>query len=103
MVADRARCPTRIASTPPGSSRTSSQRPKDARTGSSRLLGPVSLPAAANDVAPGTGTFGGEANTIHLVSADLTEDWPRLSKEEVGMRLVSRIADWFDTRPEAAR
>ena len=57
----------------------------------------------ANDVAPGTGTFGGEANTIHLVSADLTEDWPRLSKEEVGMRLVSRIADWFDTRPEAAR
>ena len=56
----------------------------------------------ANDVSPGTGTFGGEANTIHLVSADGAENWPRLSKDEVASRLVSRIADWFDTHAEAA-
>lgn len=47
----------------------------------------------ANDVAPGTGTFGGEANTIHLVTADGVEDWPTMTKAEVAERLASRIAD----------
>ncbi len=56
----------------------------------------------ANDVSLGTGTFGGEANTIHLLTGEGSEDWPRLSKDEVAARLAARIADWFDTRPEAA-
>ena len=30
----------------------------------------------ANDVSAGTGTFGGDANTIHLVAASGVEDWP---------------------------
>ena len=30
----------------------------------------------ANDVSPGTGTFGGDRNTIHLVDAGGVEDWP---------------------------
>jgi phosphopantothenoylcysteine decarboxylase / phosphopantothenate---cysteine ligase len=47
----------------------------------------------ANDVSPGTGTFGGTENTIHLVSADAVEDWPRMSKAEVAERLAARIAD----------
>jgi phosphopantothenoylcysteine decarboxylase/phosphopantothenate--cysteine ligase len=46
----------------------------------------------ANDVSPGTGTFGGEQNRIHLVSAEGVEDWPLMEKREVAARLVERIA-----------
>ena len=46
----------------------------------------------ANDVGPGTGTFGGAANTVHLVTADGVESWPTLSKREVAGRLADRIA-----------
>lgn len=47
----------------------------------------------ANDVSPGTGTFGGNDNTIHLVSADGVEDWPRMSKADVANRLATRVAE----------
>jgi phosphopantothenoylcysteine decarboxylase / phosphopantothenate---cysteine ligase len=47
----------------------------------------------ANDVSPATGTFGGDANTVHLVSAAGVEDWPRSSKEAVAERLALRIAE----------
>jgi len=47
----------------------------------------------ANDVSPETGTFGGDANTVHLISADGIEDWPPLSKHGVAERLAGRIAD----------
>jgi phosphopantothenoylcysteine decarboxylase / phosphopantothenate---cysteine ligase len=47
----------------------------------------------ANDVSPETGTFSGDDNTVHLVTADSVEDWPRLSKREVATRLAARIAD----------
>jgi phosphopantothenoylcysteine decarboxylase/phosphopantothenate--cysteine ligase len=46
----------------------------------------------ANDVSPGSGTFGGDRNTIHLVDADGIEDWPIMTKSEVAARLVERIA-----------
>lgn len=46
----------------------------------------------ANDVSPGTGTFGGDDNTVHLVSAQAVEDWPRMRKDEVAGRLAERIA-----------
>ncbi|HLB79718.1 MAG TPA: phosphopantothenoylcysteine decarboxylase, partial [Dongiaceae bacterium] len=46
----------------------------------------------ANDVSPGTGTFGGARNTVHLISAAGVEDWPTLSKQEVADRLAARIA-----------
>ncbi|MFX4220880.1 MAG: bifunctional phosphopantothenoylcysteine decarboxylase/phosphopantothenate--cysteine ligase CoaBC [Thalassobaculum sp.] len=49
----------------------------------------------ANDVSPATGTFGGDSNTVHLVTADGTEDWPAMTKAEVGRRLAARIADHF--------
>ncbi|SJZ94769.1 phosphopantothenoylcysteine decarboxylase / phosphopantothenate--cysteine ligase [Enhydrobacter aerosaccus] len=57
----------------------------------------------ANDVSPATGTFGGERNTVHLVSAEGVEDWPTLAKEEVAVRLAVRIADHLGRpRPAAA-
>jgi phosphopantothenoylcysteine decarboxylase/phosphopantothenate--cysteine ligase len=46
----------------------------------------------ANDVGPGTGTFGGEQNTVHLVTAEGVESWPTLSKREVAERLADRVA-----------
>src|SRR6266446_6605888 len=46
----------------------------------------------ANDVAPGTSTFGGDSNTIHLVDADGIEHWPVMTKRDVATRLADRIA-----------
>ncbi len=46
----------------------------------------------ANDVSPAVGTFGGERNTVHLVSATGVEDWPTMAKDDVAMRLAGRIA-----------
>jgi len=47
----------------------------------------------ANDVSPETGTFGGDANRVHLISAEGQEDWPAMSKVEVAERLASRVAE----------
>ena len=54
----------------------------------------------ANDVAPGTGTFGGDRNTIHLVTEKGVETWPTLAKDDVARRLAERIAETL--RPAAA-
>src|ERR1700760_496421 len=47
----------------------------------------------ANDVSPGTGIMGGERNTVHLITANTTEDWPEMDKRDVGQRLTARIAE----------
>ena len=47
----------------------------------------------ANDVSASQGVFGGDENTVHLVTADQVESWPRMAKAEVAARLVRRIAD----------
>ena len=47
----------------------------------------------ANDVAPETGTFAGDSNTVHLITEDGVEDWPRLTKTDVAGRLADRIAE----------
>ena len=49
----------------------------------------------ANDVSPATGTFGGDANTIHLITGDGAEDWPTLTKHEVAEKLAARITEHF--------
>ena len=46
----------------------------------------------ANRVGGDTGTFGGHDNTVHLITRDGVEDWPRLSKIELGTKLAERIA-----------
>jgi phosphopantothenoylcysteine decarboxylase/phosphopantothenate--cysteine ligase len=46
----------------------------------------------ANDVSTGTGTFGGDTNTVHVVDARGAETWPELRKTEVAQRLARRIA-----------
>ena len=47
----------------------------------------------ANDVSPEIGTFGGDANTVHLITADGVEDWPRMAKTAVAERLAERVAE----------
>ena len=49
----------------------------------------------ANDVSPETGTFGGDANRVHLIRGDGEEAWPVMSKAEVGHRLAEAIAQSF--------
>jgi phosphopantothenoylcysteine decarboxylase/phosphopantothenate--cysteine ligase len=46
----------------------------------------------ANDVSTATGTFGGDRNTVHLISAEGVEDWPTMAKDDVASRLAGRIA-----------
>jgi phosphopantothenoylcysteine decarboxylase/phosphopantothenate--cysteine ligase len=46
----------------------------------------------ANDVSTAAGTFGGERNTVHLISAESVEDWPTMAKDDVALRLAGRIA-----------
>jgi phosphopantothenoylcysteine decarboxylase/phosphopantothenate--cysteine ligase len=68
----------------------------------------------ANDVSAASGTFGGDANTVHLISAngaagnaiegdageaDAIESWPAMSKEAVAERLATRIADALEGPP----
>ncbi|RCK53910.1 bifunctional phosphopantothenoylcysteine decarboxylase/phosphopantothenate synthase [Thalassospira profundimaris] len=67
-------------------------RAKRARKGCDWIL--------ANNVAPDSGTFGGEDNEIHLIAGnDVQSDelWPKQSKIAVARTLVSRIARHFDT------
>ncbi|HEC90527.1 MAG TPA: bifunctional phosphopantothenoylcysteine decarboxylase/phosphopantothenate--cysteine ligase CoaBC [Alphaproteobacteria bacterium] len=45
----------------------------------------------ANDVSKGTGVFGGDDNTVRLLTGDGVEVWPKMTKEEVAARLVERI------------
>ncbi|MGY9002862.1 MAG: phosphopantothenoylcysteine decarboxylase domain-containing protein, partial [Rhodospirillales bacterium] len=47
----------------------------------------------ANDVSPATGAFGGDENTLHLITSDGVEDWPRLGKQAAADKLAVRIAD----------
>ncbi len=53
----------------------------------------------ANDVSPGTGVFGGDQNTVHLIRPDGTEDWPPMAKSAVAARLAEAIANHFSAAP----
>ena len=46
----------------------------------------------ANDVSPEGGVFGGDRNTVHLVTADGVESWPAMAKDDVAGALVKRVA-----------
>ncbi|MGL4289602.1 MAG: bifunctional phosphopantothenoylcysteine decarboxylase/phosphopantothenate--cysteine ligase CoaBC [Phreatobacter sp.] len=65
-------------------------RAKLARKGSDLIV--------ANDVGTATGTFGGDANTVHIVSADGVETWARQSKDDVARALVRLIAKKLETK-----
>ena len=45
----------------------------------------------ANCVTPESGVFGGDENKVTLFTADSSEAWPQLSKDEIGSKLADRI------------
>ncbi|KIN74843.1 bifunctional phosphopantothenoylcysteine decarboxylase/phosphopantothenate--cysteine ligase CoaBC [Sulfitobacter guttiformis] len=47
----------------------------------------------ANDVSPATGIMGGAENAVTVISEAGTEEWPRMSKDQVAQKLAARIAD----------
>jgi phosphopantothenoylcysteine decarboxylase/phosphopantothenate--cysteine ligase len=47
----------------------------------------------ANDVSPETGVFGGDRNTVHLVTGSGVESWPPQSKDQVARSLIARVAE----------
>jgi phosphopantothenoylcysteine decarboxylase / phosphopantothenate---cysteine ligase len=46
----------------------------------------------ANDVSPEGGVFGGDWNTVHVVSTGGVESWPAMSKQEVATKLMAKLA-----------
>ena len=46
----------------------------------------------ANDVSAEGGVFGGDQNTVHLVTAQGVESWPAMSKDQVAAKLMAKIA-----------
>lgn len=49
----------------------------------------------ANDVSPQTGTFGGDRNTVHIVTAEGVTSWAPQSKDAVARLLVKQAAEWL--------
>jgi phosphopantothenoylcysteine decarboxylase / phosphopantothenate---cysteine ligase len=47
----------------------------------------------ANDVSLETGTFGGDQNTVTILSHESNTQWPMLTKQEVAERLAALIAE----------
>jgi phosphopantothenoylcysteine decarboxylase/phosphopantothenate--cysteine ligase len=56
----------------------------------------------ANDVSAGSGVFGGDRNKVHLVSAAGIESWPDMSKADVAVKLMARLAEMLEPRERAA-
>jgi len=64
----------------------------------------------ANDVSPGGGVFGGDKNTVHLITRSKVQSWPEMTKDDVGDRLMREAGVWLRqadagvrvSRPKAA-
>jgi phosphopantothenoylcysteine decarboxylase/phosphopantothenate--cysteine ligase len=53
----------------------------------------------ANDVSPGAGVLGGDDNTVHVITKDGVENWPRMSKAAVARRLMEEVARSLENHP----
>jgi phosphopantothenoylcysteine decarboxylase/phosphopantothenate--cysteine ligase len=51
----------------------------------------------ANDVSRERGVFGGEQNTVQLVSPNGVESWGLMSKQDVAQRLMKQLAGQLST------
>jgi phosphopantothenoylcysteine decarboxylase / phosphopantothenate---cysteine ligase len=49
----------------------------------------------ANDVSPGGGVFGGNKNTVHLITRSKVESWPEMTKDDVACRLMQAAGSWL--------
>lgn len=55
----------------------------------------------ANDVSSKSGVFGGDSNTVHLITAAGIESWSPMSKDDVALRLMERLADMMTAQDKA--
>jgi phosphopantothenoylcysteine decarboxylase/phosphopantothenate--cysteine ligase len=55
----------------------------------------------ANDVRVENNVFGGDRNTVHLVSAEQVESWPTMSKQDVAQKLMERLAQMLLPQPKS--
>jgi len=55
----------------------------------------------ANDVSSKSGVFGGDSNTVHLITAAGVESWSPMSKDDVALRLMERLADMMTAQDKA--
>jgi phosphopantothenoylcysteine decarboxylase/phosphopantothenate--cysteine ligase len=46
----------------------------------------------ANDVSREAGVMGGDDNTVHVISGGEVDSWPRMTKEDVALHMVEKIA-----------
>jgi phosphopantothenoylcysteine decarboxylase/phosphopantothenate--cysteine ligase len=49
----------------------------------------------ANDVSPEGGVFGGNKNTVHLITRSKVQSWPEMSKDDVAYRLMQAAGSWL--------
>lgn len=49
----------------------------------------------ANDVSQGTEVFDGDHNTVHLITSDEIESWPKATKKEVAQRLLMQVVNFL--------
>lgn len=47
----------------------------------------------ANDVSEKAAVFGGDVNTVHLVTRDWAESWPKTTKDAIATRIAQRVAE----------
>ena len=47
----------------------------------------------ANDVSPSTGIMGGSKNDVTLIMENGSEDWPRMSKDAVAVKLAAKLVE----------
>lgn len=52
----------------------------------------------ANDVSPKTGIMGGDENSVHVITKDGVESWPRTTKIDVANRLAEKISDALEQK-----
>jgi len=52
----------------------------------------------ANDVSDGA-VFESDENTVYVIDRESSDDWPKLTKEEVAKRLVTKISEHFNVAP----
>ncbi len=55
----------------------------------------------ANDVSSKSGVFGGDSNTVHLITVAGIESWSPMSKDDVALRLMERLADMMTAQDKA--
>ena len=49
----------------------------------------------ANDISTGSTNMGGENNTVHLITSNGAENWPRMTKVEIANKIAEKISEHF--------